>query len=174
LFFFSPIISSVSMSVNVTKLLGYTDLTYITLDRIMKAPIIRMFHIFPSFLSFTFLLTLLNEFRFIFFVVSLLRTQPSETEVEFFTDVEDIFVHIHEQGNVTLTNLRIIWYSTVNPDKNCCFIIRMNDILHFHLFIFCIYRLFYKRLDITQFVTFLLQYRLQHDLTFQFVFFFYR
>jgi hypothetical protein len=94
------------------KEVWHDGLTYTTVDRIIKCPISRLFlslyFIFFSFITFLFHVAG-NRF---------LRTQPSEEEISFFTDVEEIMLYKFRHGTVAITNLRIIWYDSVDPSNN--------------------------------------------------------
>jgi hypothetical protein len=89
-------------------------LDYVTVDRVIKAPIARSF---LTSLPFTHPLLTFSWFS----MSRLLRAQRSEVEVSFFTGIEETIIYEVRNGIVTLTNLRIIWYNSDNAENNLCF-----------------------------------------------------
>jgi hypothetical protein len=96
---------------NFPKLLELPEFDYVSMDRVLREPMNRLFDTILTFFKF-----------FIFFrLFSLLRCQNGEEEIEFFENIERYFPDESEVGNISITNLRIIWLNPENPSENICF-----------------------------------------------------
>jgi hypothetical protein len=60
---------------------------------------------------------------FIYFLLlnyRLLRCQSNEEEIEFFSDISRKKSGIWINGNISVSNIRIVWYNPENPSEKIC------------------------------------------------------
>jgi hypothetical protein len=63
----------------------------------------------------------------------LLRCQAGETEIDFFPDIQQQRSDQFSPGNMSISNLRVIWYSSENASQNIClpFVMSLQQIIFF-------------------------------------------
>jgi hypothetical protein len=96
---------------DIPKLLGYTQFKYLTLDHYLLENKDKMF---LTFAMFDFIPRRV-------FSTSLLRCQAGEEEIDFFPHISRVFVDKSCSGSISISNLRVIWFSSENSAQNISF-----------------------------------------------------